>query len=83
MPKIVIELSENDIYALSRDAKDGYDNPIDNVMLAVKNGTPLEDIMAHLQLMADDVWNQQVGASKGLEEAIEIIESFTERRNDD
>ena len=41
--KLIIELSENDIYALSRDAKEGYDNPIDNVMLAVKNGTSLED----------------------------------------
>lgn len=41
--KLIIELSEGDIWALSRDAKEGYDNPIDNVMLAVKNGTPLSE----------------------------------------
>lgn len=36
----------------------------------------LEEIKADLQTLADDEWNQQVMASKGLEFAIEIIENY-------
>ena len=50
-----------------------------NTTKAIRNGIPLDDITAHLQEMADDKWNQQVGASKGLEDAIDVIESYTER----
>ena len=36
----------------------------------------LEDIKAELKRMADNEWNQQVGSSKGLEEAIEVVEKY-------
>ena len=39
-------------------------------------GEVLEDIKAELKRMADNEWNQQVGSSKGLEEAIEVAEKY-------
>ena len=74
--KLIIEISEEDFKWLD------YQSVSMPILQVIKNGIPLDDIMTHLQTMADDEWNQQVGASKGLEEAIEIIESFTERSND-
>ena len=40
----------------------------------------LEGIKAELQTLADDEWNQQVMADKGLEMAIEIIENYINRK---
>ena len=51
---------------------DGYKKATDQANAVIA------EIKAHLQKMADDEWNQQVGASKGLEDAIEVIESYTE-----
>ena len=52
------------------------------IIKKVKNGTPLDDVLdkisTEIQMMADDEWNKQVGASKGLEEALEIIDKYRE-----
>ena len=36
----------------------------------------LRKISAELQRMADDEWNKQVGSSKGLEDAIDVINGY-------
>ena len=51
---------------------------------AVVNGAPLpkghgrlidaDELTKQLETVANDEWNKQVGASKGLEEAIDIVE---------
>ena len=38
----------------------------------------LDKIRAEIQTMADDEWNIQVGASKGLEVALEVIDKYRE-----
>lgn len=42
----------------------------------------LDKISTEIQMMADDEWNKQVGASKGLEEALEIIDKYREGEMD-
>ena len=42
----------------------------------------LDKMRAEIQMMADDEWNKQVGASKGLEEALEIIDKYREGVSD-
>ena len=43
---------------------------------------PLDKISAEIQTMADDEWNIQVGASKGLEVALEVIDKYREGENE-
>ena len=60
---------------------DGFETIIDK---AVANGTPLpkehgrlidaDALIKQLEAMANNRWNIQVGASKGLEEAIDIVD---------
>ena len=59
---------------------DGFETIIDK---AVANGTPLQGhgrlidadaLIKQLEAMANNRWNIQVGASKGLEEAIDIVD---------
>lgn len=40
----------------------------------------LKEIQCELQRLADDEWNKQVGSSKGLEDAIDVIESHISRK---
>ena len=35
-----------------------------------------DELIKNLQEMADLEWNQQVGSSKGIEDAIDVIENF-------
>ena len=49
-----------------------------NTSKAIRQGIPLDKISTEIQMMADDEWNKQVGASKGLEEALEIIDRYRE-----
>ena len=72
--KQIIEMTEDEYTKLKYGRL-----PVSTMRKILLDGTPFDDIMTHLQKMADDEWNQQVGASKGLEDAIEVIESYTER----
>ena len=36
----------------------------------------LKDVQSKLQELADMEWNKQVGSSKGLEDAIDVIEDY-------
>ena len=45
--------------------------------------TMLDKISAEIQSMADDEWNIQVGASKGLEAALEVIDRYREGEQDE
>ena len=42
----------------------------------------LDKIRKEIQAMADDEWNIQVGASKGLEVALEVIDNYREGENE-
>lgn len=50
----------------------------DEISEAIRNGTPLEEELEKIKVdfeeLANDEWNIQVGASKGLECAIDLIE---------
>ena len=72
--KLIIDIPE-EIYI---EKKEDYIG--DTLDKAIANGTPLEEelkkIQNEIQRIADIEWNQQVGASNGLEFAIEIIDNY-------
>lgn len=44
---------------------------------AIRKGTPLDDVKAEMQKLADDPWNMSVGSvSQGIEDAIEILDNI-------
>ena len=82
--QIVIDIPERtyeQLKFLREQGFDGFETVIDK---AVANGTPLpkehgrlidaDALIKQLEAMANNRWNIQVGASKGLEEAIDIVD---------
>ena len=82
--QIVIDIPERtyeQLKFLREQSFDGFETIIDK---AVANGTPLSNghgrlidadaLIKQLEAMANNRWNIQVGASKGLEEAIDIVD---------
>ena len=80
--QIVIDIPEEE-YALCK--KQWDTECLDTLMIAVKYGTPLpkghgrlidaDELTKQLETVANDEWNKQVGASKGLEDAIDIVDN--------
>ena len=82
--KIVIDIPE-EIYKdiQSRDWKNG-ELVFSDEWKAIHNGTPLpkghgrlidaDELTKQLETVASDEWNKQVGASKGLEDAVDIVD---------
>lgn len=81
--QIVIDIPERtyeQLKFLREQGFDGFETIIDK---AVANGTPLskhgrlidvDALIKQLEAMANNRWNIQVGANKGLEEAIDIVD---------
>lgn len=71
------ELVETAKFAVQNDMGSDY-------VRSIANGTPLpkgrgrlidaDELTKQLETVANDKWNKQVGASKGLEDAIDIVE---------
>lgn len=60
-----------------------WDEDRDIVVTAIYNGTPLDDVKAEMQRLADEPWNMTVSsASQGLEDAIEILDSIGEAKGE-
>ena len=82
--QIVIDIPEDTHERITKPDRLFTDDDINKVCWAVYNGTVLpkhsrlieEDrLIERLEKLSDDKWNQEVGASKGLDFAIEIVES--------
>ena len=54
---------------------------IDDVKANYIHKSVIEEIIATLQKLADDEWNKQVGSSKGLEDALDVIEDIMSKHS--
>lgn len=85
--KIVIDMPEKTVNDIKDNAMFAGTIPSEilwDVTSAIGNGTPLpkghgrlvdaDALTEQLETVANDEWNKQVGASKGLEDAIDIVE---------
>ena len=82
--KLVIKVPE-ELYRAYKDRPPRLgDAGMDMIAQAIANGTPLDDVNAEMQRRADDPWNMAVGsASKGLENAIEILDNISETESEE
>lgn len=80
--KLIIDIPEEDYNFVKKQVADGITNPL---KMRIANGTPLpkghgrlidaDELTKQLETVANDEWNKQVGASKGLEDAIDIVDN--------
>lgn len=87
MMELVIKIDENVFTRLFDNGIEDYtimDNDLFAMVNSIRHGTPLpkghgrlidaDALIKQLEAMANNRWNIQVGASKGLEEAIDIVD---------
>lgn len=81
--KVVIDIDDETYNLIKNWNRPPKDTVHEMLFDLLRNGTPLKevlgDIQIELQRLADDKWNQEVGSSKGLEDAIDVIEDQKER----
>ena len=83
--KIIIDI-DKDLYKgiERRDGALETEYVCDELMKAIDNGTILpkghgrlidaDELIKQLEMIANDEWNKQVGSSKGVEDAIDIVD---------
>lgn len=83
--KIVIEIPDQAYKEVKRDIPENLNHtPYELIAKSIRNGTPLpkehgrlidaDELIKQLEATANIEWNMQVGSSKGLEDAIDIVD---------
>lgn len=81
--KLIIDIPESIFNTIQADEMISREQ-LAILQIHILNGTPLDDVKAELQKIADDSWNMRVGSvSQGLEDAIEILDNIGKTESED